>query len=556
MRPLTRKLALAVALTLSCALPTLAERVAARPNFVVFLVDDLGYGDLTCFGRANVSTPHIDGLARDGVRLTQWLSAAPICTPSRAALQTGRLPVRYGLAANKLPFRVFPTTASTGGIPPEEATLGEALGMLGYATSLSGKWHLGISSRERQFAFLPPNKGFESWLGVPYTNMHACREAPSGSEGALFCLLMANLTIVQQPLRLATLTRELTRHATGAIERAVAAGRPFLALLSFLHVHTPLFTAPENKGRSRGGAFGDNVEEMDDAVGEVLAALARLGVERDTLVLLTSDNGPFAEEGYAQSGRTGGLKGSKGQTWEGGIRVPALARWPGRVPRGAVTDTLVGTMDIFPTLLALAGGAPAANLDGRDILPVLTRPHQAASPHRHMWHYCGKNLAAVRQVQPDGSVLKFHLLVPLWKNKGKSELCTQCCPYGAFAAGGKGGSLCDCALHTDLQVREQDPLVFDVSRDMREDVPLTSETFPAGPAAWARALADMRAAVAEHRRTLERKPKDQLHGIDLRNFPCCDGRFPLASCTCDKLAPPQTTMGTSTASRGAVEALM
>mmetsp|Transcript_18280 Transcript_18280/g.33803 ORF Transcript_18280/g.33803 Transcript_18280/m.33803 type:complete len:552 (+) Transcript_18280:64-1719(+) len=502
----------------------------ARPNVVVFIVDDLGYGDLGCFGRQNISTPHIDEIAANGVKFTQWISAAPICTPSRAAFQTGRLPMRFGMVANSLPFRVFPTTASTDGIPETEKTIGQALQMEGYRTIMSGKWHLGISSLTENYAFLPRKKGYDSWVGVPYTNMHKCKEIPQDGEGKYWCMLMHNETIVQQPLVEQNLTQALTSHAISQMELAVETRTPFFMLYNFVHVHTPLFTSPLFKGKSRGGEFGDNVEEMDDAVGKVLKALDRLAISESTLVVLTSDNGPYAEEGYDYAGRTGGLKGSKAQNWEGGIRMPAVARWPGVIPPGQVSDTLVNTMDLWPTIVGLAGGhVNETRLDGRDILEVLRDPARATSPHQYMFHYCGFNLAAVRQVLKE-RVIKYHLLPSKWTNT-KTDLCNECCPNSFFAK--FGGTLCDCVKGKDLENREHDPLVFDMTHDPTESVPLNASNFPGGSQAFETALQNMRDAVRKHMHEVGKVPHSRLKSMSPFNFPCCNGRALLgASCEC------------------------
>uniref|UniRef100_A0A7S3PHR7 Sulfatase N-terminal domain-containing protein n=1 Tax=Aplanochytrium stocchinoi TaxID=215587 RepID=A0A7S3PHR7_9STRA len=204
-----------------------------KPSFVVFFVDDMGYGDLGCFGRENVSTPNIDRMAKEGLKLTQWISAAPVCTPSRAALHTSRLPVRYGLSANKLPYRVLPTLMSSGGIIKTELTLPQILKNNGYATGISGKWHLGFSSNQEKHEYLPLQKGYESWFGIPFSNMHFCKEEPKGDEGALFCVLMANNTIVQQPYNKVHMTDLLTRHAIDFITRSVKKKKTVFLLNEF-----------------------------------------------------------------------------------------------------------------------------------------------------------------------------------------------------------------------------------------------------------------------------------------------------------------------------------
>jgi len=525
----------------------------SKPNFLVFIVDDMGYADIESFGATNVSTPATNRLAREGLRLTQWLSAASVCTPSRAALQTGRLARRLGMTADTLPFRVLNTISEPGGLPSGERTIATELKDLGYRTGMSGKWHLGMSNETAFGAHLPPMHGYDSWLGIPFTNMHACAATHLPSPSAYFCLLMANTTVVQQPFVAQNMTSELTRHALDFLEwggrQGSSAGpqgatprQPFFFMYNFLHVHTPLFSAPAFTNASAGGRFGDNVEEMDDAVGQVLAKLDELGLANDTLVLLTSDNGPFAEEGWDNVGRVGGLAGSKGQTWEGGIRMPGLARWPGRIAAGAATDALVGTLDVFPTLLALAGGAPRADrvYDGADMAGVLFAPDPAAAPSAHdfMWHYCGDNVTAARHVVKTkvGTVtLKLHFATQIWvSDERPTPLCVQCCPYGATSFNGTGGSMCDCK-HLD---HHDPPLIYSMDNDIGETTPITPESFPGGAAAFGAEVAAVKAALAAHYNTVAPAP-DQMKSLPKAKLePCCaGGSFNKERCICDDYVP-------------------
>lgn len=247
-----------------------------------------------------------------------------------------------------------------------------------------------------------------------------------------------------------------------------------------------------------------------------------------------ADNGPFAEEGWDQCGRTGGLTGSKGQTYEGGIRMPGVALWPGVVPAGIVTDTLVSTLDIFPTALALAGVSPPAGvlIDGKDITAVLKAPNTTPTPHDWLWHYCGKNVTAARHAG-----LKFHFATQRWTSDARpSPKCIKCCPYGPTSFNGTGGTLCDCASG-DLDLHDP-PLVFNMTADREEAHPLSSATFPGFDAAVAAA----KAALAAHYSTVD-KSKDQMHTLpDPLLQLCCDtptldGRTPDArNCTCDTFA--------------------
>jgi arylsulfatase A len=272
------------------------------------------------------------------------------------------------------------------------------------------QWHLGINSDHQDRRYTPIAHGYESYLGVPWTNAPFCAMDSDGysrkvAKGPTFCFLLANDTVVEMPLAIENFTSTITRHAVDFIGRQSAAA-PFFFFMSYFHVHTPLFTNRTNRGRSAGGEFGDNVEECDDSVGEVLRALERANHSHNTLVLLTSDNGPYQEEGWAKAGRTnvwapdgtlrGRLKGGKGQVYEGGVRMPGLAVWPGVVPPGSVSSTLVSTFDIFPTVLEAAGISLHSVLpkdyvlDGRSFVPVLRSPDaptahdvRAHPPPRH-----------------------------------------------------------------------------------------------------------------------------------------------------------------------------
>ena len=304
--------------------------LAAKPNVLLLLIDDMGYSDLPSFGSTNVSTPHISALIDSGAKLTQWISAASICTPSRAALQTGRYPIRTGCMGNVERYRVIPTPANAHGLDPATQTsLATALRTVGYRTGMSGKWHLGINSAaegsQQDRRFTPRAHGYESYLGAPWTNAPMCAMDSDGvsakyATGPAFCFMMANDTVVEQPLVIENFTHHITEHAVAFIDRQ-STTTPWFFLMSYFHVHTPLFSSRANRGRSVGGEFGDNIEEMDDSVGSLMAAVRRGGHTDNTIVFLTSDNGPYQEEGWASSGRTnlydkeGALVGRLSKLW-------------------------------------------------------------------------------------------------------------------------------------------------------------------------------------------------------------------------------------------------
>jgi len=316
------------------------------PNLVLILADDLGYGDLGVYGARTIRTPHLDRMAEEGVRFTDFYVAAPVCTPSRAALLTGRYPQRSGLT------RVL-NPRSEEGIDADEITLGEALRERGYATACIGKWHLG-----HRPSYLPTRHGFDHYFGIPYSN----DMTPTP--------LMRGETVIEQPAVQETLTLRYTQEAIAWIR--AQGDRPFFLYLPHTMPHVPLAASPAFRGRSPAGLYGDVVEELDWSVGEILRTLRELGRERETLVLFTSDNGPWLTQG-ANGGSAGPLRDGKGETCEGGMRVPMIAWWPGTIPAGRVCDRWASTLDLFTTLIRLAGGTEPRDrmIDGRDIRPLL-----------------------------------------------------------------------------------------------------------------------------------------------------------------------------------------
>ncbi|HPD30555.1 MAG TPA: sulfatase [Phycisphaerae bacterium] len=344
------------------------------PNFVIIFADDLGYGDLGCYGHPTIRTPNLDRMAAEGMRFTQFYSAGEVCTPSRAALMTGRLPIRSGMCSDN-PRVLFPSSA--GGIPDGEVTLGEALKARGYATMCVGKWHLGHLPQ-----YLPTKHGFDGYFGIPYSN--DMKPTP----------LMRNEQTVEEPAVQETLTPRYTEEAV----RFIKANRdkPFFLYFAHTFPHVPLHASARYKGTSPRGLYGDVVEELDWSVGHVLQTLRELGLAQNTLVFFTSDNGPWLTQ-RQNGGSAGLLRDGKGSTWEGGMREPGIAWWPGRIKAGQVTTALAGTMDLFPTFVRLAGGEIPKDrvLDGVDMGPVLfgTGP---GNRNIH-FYYRGQRLMAVRK---------------------------------------------------------------------------------------------------------------------------------------------------------------
>jgi arylsulfatase A len=318
-----------------------------KPNIVVILADDLGYGDIGTFGATDIRTPNIDGLAANGIKLTSFYSTSPVCSPTRAALITGRYPRRLGID------HVFFPESFTG-IPPEEVTIAEALKGNGYRTAIFGKWHLG---HHRQF--LPLQNGFDEYYGIPYSNDMMGVVYLRGND-------VDSIKVNQKYI-----TQTYTKEAVRFIDQNK--DKPFFLYITHNMPHVPIYASPEFEGKSKRGLYGDVIEELDWSVGEVVNALKKNGLEENTLVVFTSDNGPwliFDVEG----GSAGPLRQGKGTTFEGGQRVPAVAYWPGKIKPGTVYDDLASQLDLYPTIISLTGRQKTQTqkpLDGEDISPVL-----------------------------------------------------------------------------------------------------------------------------------------------------------------------------------------
>jgi len=368
-------------------------QAAETPNIVVIFCDDLGYGDLSCFGHPTIRTPNLDRMAAEGVRLTQFYSASPVCTPSRAALMTGRLPIRSGMCSDKRRV-LFPN--SGGGIPASEVTMAEALKEADYATACVGKWHLGHLPQ-----FLPTNNGFDSYFGIPYSNdMDRVNDAPRGRESFWNpkveywnVPLMRNLDIAERPADQTTITKRYTEAAVSFIKQNK--DEKFFLYLPHSLPHVPLFRSKEFEGRSLRGLYGDVIEEIDWSVGQILDTLRQLKLDENTIVWFTSDNGPwltFNDHG----GSAGLLREGKGTTWDGGMREPSICWWPGTIPAGQVSAELGTTMDIYVTNLALAGAKNPTDrhLDGYDLTDMLQG--KTPSPRQEVLYYRGTRLMAMR----------------------------------------------------------------------------------------------------------------------------------------------------------------
>ncbi|CAB1327995.1 unnamed protein product [Coregonus sp. 'balchen'] len=519
-----------------------------RPNFVLMMVDDLGIGDLGCYGNTTLRTPNIDMLAQEGVRLTQHIAAAPLCTPSMAGL--GQL-------------GVYVISAASGGLPSEEVTFAKVAKRQGYETALIGKWHLGLNcERNDDYCHHPSAHGFDHFYGITLTNLRDCQPghgsiftnvrahipfktlgvgvatvtllhargvvtmrrklvlsvvALVGAVAAIFgtfvitfpnfnCFLMRNREVVEQPYVSENLTQRMTDEAVDFLERNSAL--PFLLFFSFIQVHTAMFASPAFQGTSQHG--------------QLMQTLERLNLKENTLVYLTSDQGAHLEEisvwGEVHRGWNGIYKAGKSTNWEGGIRVPGLLRWTGMLPAGKDIDEPTSNMDIFPTVVKLAGGMALGDrvIDGHDLMPLL-QGEVERSKHEFLFHNCNAYLNAVRWHPPNSySIWKVFFFTPdFYPENGTACMHTHAC-------------FCTASYVT----YHDPPLLFDLSRDPSETTPLTPDTEPT----FHSVLEEIRAAVALHKESIT-PVQDQLAPGHLLwkpwLQPCCSSLSQLCRCERD-----------------------
>ncbi len=351
---------------------------AQRPNFVVIFADDLGFGDISCYSPTGVATPHLDALAAEGFRSTDFFVPANVCSPSRAALLTGRYPMRCGMPVarneNVEKYKDY-------GFASEELTIPELLRPAGYRSLMVGKWHLGMDVDGSH----PLDAGFDEHLGIP-SNYEPKR-------GANYNTLYRGWDIEQESIRCQDLTRRYTDEVVDFIGRHKEGDRsPFFVFVSHHIVHSPLLPSEPFVGTSKHGKYGDFIKELDHSTGRILKAIRDAGLDDNTLVVFTSDNGP------TRAGSTGGLAGGKYCTMEGGHRVPGIFRWPGKIPAGQVSDVTLTSMDLLPLFCALAGVELPADrkIDGKNIFPIL-QGQGIETPHKRLYYYNGTNLQAVRE---------------------------------------------------------------------------------------------------------------------------------------------------------------
>lgn len=364
------------------------------PNVVVIFMDDMGYGDLSSFGHPTIETPNLDRLAREGQKWTNFYTACSVCSPSRGALLTGRYPIRIGLGPTEDSKRVF-FPNSIGGLPASEITIAEMLKEKGYATGIVGKWHLGHLPQ-----YLPTTQGFDSYYGIPYSND---MNAVGGWKVSTFFKepnieywdvpIMRNEEIIERPANQHTITKRYTEEAVSFIKNNK--DNPFFLYFPHSMVHTPLFASEKFLNTSPRGFYGDVMSEVDWSVGQVIQTLEDLNLDKNTLVVFTSDNGPWLlmrEHG----GSAGLLTDGKGTTWEGGMRVPGIFYMPETVESGTITD-LGSTLDLLPTIAAITGADVPKDrtIDGVNLLPVLTKKEKGARDH--FIYYRLQDIYAVRK---------------------------------------------------------------------------------------------------------------------------------------------------------------
>ena len=394
-----------------------------KPNFVILFADDMGYGDWNRGGNPTIHTPNMNRMADEGVQMTQFYCANPVCSPSRSALLTGRNPIRTGVT-----HVFFPGNGR--GMSLDEITIAEALKPQGYATACIGKWHLGST-----YEYRPLRQGFDYYYGILYSNDMYNPD------------IFRNDDRIEHPTDQTTLTKRYTEEAVKFIEDSK--DQPFFLYVPYTMPHIPLFASDEFLDTSKRGLFGDVIEEIDWSVGQINDTLDRLGLSENTLVMFTSDNGPWMTKNN-NGGTAGQLRGAKGDTWEGGMREPFIARWPGRIPAGTVSTEVGSTLDFFPTCVSLAGGEIPDDrpIDGIDLLPVL---QGGASPERTIFYYMherqGEHLRAVR--------------------KGKWKLHFSYCEnnYDDF----------DSPRRTRTWVTPEEPLLFDLEADPSERVNMAAK---------------------------------------------------------------------------------
>uniref|UniRef100_A0A3Q2PXM1 Arylsulfatase A n=1 Tax=Fundulus heteroclitus TaxID=8078 RepID=A0A3Q2PXM1_FUNHE len=479
---------------------------ASPPNFVLLFADDLGFGDLGCYGHPSSLTPNLDRLAAGGLRFTDFYSTSPVCSPSRASLLTGRYQTRSGI----FPGVFYP--GSIGGLPLNETTIAEVLKPLGYATAAVGKWHLGYGANGR---FLPTKQGFDQYLGIPYSHdqgpCHNLTCFPPDVKcfglcdvGAVTVPLVHNDNIKQQPANFLDLERAYSDFATNFIITSVKEKQPFFLYYPSHHTHYPQYAGPGAAGRSLRGPFGDSLYEFDSTIGNLMTTLEKMGVINNTLVFFTADNGPELMR-MSRGGNSGPLKCGKGTTYEGGMREPAIAFWPGVITPG-VTHEMASTLDILPTIAQLAGAKlPPVILDGFDMTDLLF--HKGKSKREAMMFY---------PTDPSEERGLFALRL----GKYKAHFYTRGATHSATTPDH------DCPGFAVLKAHDP-PLIFDLEADPSERYPLPLEGRPDIQAV----LAQIEKVKAQFEANMVFGENQIAKGEDPNLEPCCTpGCSPKPTC--------------------------
>lgn len=470
---------------------------ASPPNFVLLFADDLGYGDLGCYGHPTSLTPNLNRLAAEGLRFTDFYCTSPVCSPSRASLLTGRYQTRSGI----YPGVLYP--GSIGGLPLNETTIAEVLKPVGYATAAVGKWHLGYGANG---TYLPTNQGFDEYLGIPYSHdMGPCKNLtcfPPDVKcfglcdvGTVTVPLMKNNMIVQQPVNFLELEKAYSNFATNFILTSSHKKQPFFLYYPSHHTHYPQYAGTRVAGKTLRGPFGDSLAEFDDTIGDIMAALEKAGVINNTLVFFTSDNGPELMR-MSRGGSAGLLKCGKGTTYDGGMREPAIAYWPGTIKPG-VTHELASTLDILPTMARLAGAKlPSVILDGVDITELLVQ--QGKSKRQTMMFY-----------PTDPS--EMYGLYAVRMGKYKAHFYTR----GATHSGTTPDA--DCPVFSVLKAHDP-PLLFNLEMDPSEYYPLSLIDKPDLQAV----VEKIKQVKAEFEATMVFATSEVSKGTDTNLEPCCN----------------------------------
>jgi arylsulfatase len=370
----------------------IAQQKSSTPNIVLIFMDDMGYGDLSCYGALDINTPNIDQLASEGIRFTNFLSSQAVCSASRASIMTGCYANRVGISG-----ALFP--GSKVGLASNEMTMAELLKQKNYATAIYGKWHLGDAKQ-----FLPLQQGFDEYLGIPYSNdMWPVNYDGTPADSTSSKSKLPQLPLIKNNdkwLEIKTLEDQstLTERYTTAAEAFIKKNKnkPFFLYLPHSMPHVPINASPAFRGKSKQGLYGDVIQEIDASVGRILKTIKENGLDNNTLVIFTSDNGPWINYGN-HAGSTGGLREGKGTSFEGGQRVPGIIRWKGTIQPNIVSNQLASTIDLFPTIAAITKTSlPNKKIDGVSILPILQGDKNATPRKTFLYYYRKNSLEAVR----------------------------------------------------------------------------------------------------------------------------------------------------------------